>query len=93
VARANFHGLGVVDIHELLSYHCDNRSALKLVSDDNYHVRTVHSIDIRYQVLLHPRSHNRVDNRRCLARAPRIFAEDMTSDILTKLLSRWKIST
>ena len=62
---------------------CDNQAALRLAQADNYHARTKH-IDIRYHFI-----RNVVERGEAsLAYCP---TEDMTADILTKALPRWKV--
>jgi len=62
---------------------CDNQAAIRLVKSDNYHARTKH-IDVRYHFI-----------RDVVARGEASIAYcptgDMTADILTKALPRWKI--
>jgi hypothetical protein len=64
--------------------HCDNQAAIKLAQDDNYHARTKH-IDIRYHFI------RDVVERKLIA-LEYCPTEDMTADILTKALPRWKVS-
>ena len=63
--------------------YCDNQAALRLATDDNYHARTKH-IDVRYHFI-----------RQVIASgALRLVycpTDDMTADILTKGLPKWKV--
>jgi hypothetical protein len=67
-----------------MTLHCDNQAAIKLAQDDNYHARTKH-IDIRYHFI------RDVVERKLIA-LEYCPTEDMTADILTKALPRWKVS-
>jgi transposase InsO family protein len=64
--------------------HCDNQAALKLATDDNYHARTKH-IDIRYHFIRQVVASGAIDITYCPT-------DDMTADILTKALPRWKVA-
>ena len=63
---------------------CDNQAAIRLAHADNYHARTKH-IDIRFHFI-----------RDTIERGYVMFTycptDDMTADILTKALARWKVS-
>ena len=63
--------------------HCDNQAALKLVTDNNYHARTKH-IDIRYHFIRQVVASAAINIVYCPT-------DDMTADILTKALPRWKV--
>jgi transposase InsO family protein len=64
---------------------CDNQAAIKLAIDDNYHARTKH-IDIRFHFI----RQTITDGALTLIYCP---TDDMTADILTKSLPKWKVST
>jgi hypothetical protein len=64
--------------------YCDNQAALKLATDDNYHARTKH-IDIRYHFIRQVVASRDIDVTYCPT-------DDMTADILTKALPRWKVA-
>ena len=64
---------------------CDNQAALRLATADNYHVRTKH-IDTRYHFIRQTVE----DGSITLIYCP---TDDMTADILTKALPRWKVTT
>jgi transposase InsO family protein len=64
---------------------CDNQAAIKLATEDNFHARTKH-IDIRYHFIRQVIT----DNTLTLIYCP---TDDMTADILTKSLPKWKVST
>ena len=64
--------------------YCDSQAALKLATDDNYHARTKH-IDIRYHFIRQVVASRDIDVTYCLT-------DDMTADILTKALLRWKVA-
>ena len=64
--------------------YCDNQAALKLAQDDNYHARTKH-IDIRYHFIRDVVKRELIELQYCPT-------DDMTADILTKALPRWKVS-
>jgi transposase InsO family protein len=63
---------------------CDNQAALRLATDDNYHARTKH-IDVRYHFIRQTISNGHVDIKFCPT-------QDMTADILTKALPRYKVA-
>ena len=65
--------------------YCDNQAAIKLAIEDNYHARTKH-IDIRFHFIRQVIS----DGTLTLTYCP---TDDMTADILTKSLPKWKVST
>jgi hypothetical protein len=61
---------------------CDNQAALRLAEDDNYHARTKH-IDIRYHFVRQTITNKQITMVYCPS-------EDMTADILTKPLPKYK---
>ena len=63
--------------------YCDNQAALTLAVDDNYHACTKH-IDIRYHFIRQCIARKAIDLVYCLT-------DDMTADILTKVLLQWKV--
>jgi hypothetical protein len=67
-----------------MTLHCDNQAAIKLAQDDNYHARTKH-IDIRYNFIRDVVKRRHIELQYCPT-------DDMTADILTKALPRWKVS-
>jgi hypothetical protein len=76
-------------IHELFPsliaptpLYCDNQVAIKLIKDNNYHARTKH-IDIRYHFIQYTVQSNALKVIYCPTK-------EMTADILTKDLSKWK---
>ena len=71
-------------VTEPTTLHCDNQAALKLAQDDNYHARTKH-IDQRYHFIRDVVKRGHVELEYCPT-------DDMTADILTKALPRWKVS-
>ena len=78
-------------IHELFpslarptTLYCDNQAALKLIKDDNYRARTKH-IDIRYHFVRQVAQIGALKLVYCPT-------DDMTADILTKALPKWKAS-
>src|SRR5260221_296069 len=62
---------------------CDNQAAIKLATDDNYHARKKH-IDIRFHFIRQVITSGAIDMVYCPT-------DDMTADILTKALPRWKV--
>ena len=63
---------------------CDNQAAIRLAHVDDYHARTKH-IDIRYHFV-----HDTVERGKVsLLYCP---TDEMSADILTKALPRWKVS-
>ena len=62
---------------------CDNQAALRLAQADNYHARTKH-IDIRFHFIRDTVERGEIS----LAYCP---TDDMTADLLTKALPRWKV--
>ena len=62
--------------------YCDNQAALRLATDDNYHARTKH-IDLRYHFIRQVTASGALRLVYCPT-------EDMTADILTKALPKWK---
>jgi len=63
---------------------CDNQAALRLAEIDNYHARTKH-IDIRYHYIRDAVARGQISMEYCPT-------DDMTADILTKALPRWKVA-
>ena len=63
---------------------CDNQAALHLATDDNYHACTKH-IDIRFHFIRQTISAGHIDIKYCPT-------QDMTADILTKALPKYKIA-
>ena len=61
----------------------DNQAALKLATDDNYHVRTKH-IDIHFHFICQVVASRAIDIRYCPM-------DDITANILTKALLHWKV--
>jgi len=68
---------------ESMTLYCDNQAALKLMQDDNYHMHTKH-IDICYHFIRNVVEWGLIDLQYCLT-------DDMTTDILTKVLPCWKV--
>ena len=64
--------------------HCDNQAALKLATSNNYHARTKH-IDMQYHFIRQVIASNTIDLIYCLT-------NNMTADILTKVLPQWKVT-
>jgi hypothetical protein len=62
---------------------CDNQAALKLTTDDNYHAHTKH-IDIRFHFIQQVIASGAIKMVYCPT-------DDMTADVLTKALPRWKV--
>jgi hypothetical protein len=62
---------------------CDNQAALKLATEDNYHARTKH-IDIRFHFIRQIIASGTIKMVYCPT-------DDMTADVLTKALLRWKV--
>jgi hypothetical protein len=69
----------------LTTLHCNNQAVIKLAIEDNYHARTKH-IDIRFHFIRQVIS----DGTLTLTYCP---TDDMTADIFTKPLPKWKVST
>ncbi len=63
--------------------YCDNQAALHLATEDNYHVRTKH-IDIHYHFIHQTIADKTIDIKYCPT-------EEMTVDILTKPLPKFKV--
>jgi len=68
---------------ESMTIYCNNQAALKLVQDDNYHMCTKH-IDIHYHFIWDVVEWGLIDLQYCPT-------DDMTADILTKVLPHWKV--
>ena len=64
--------------------YCDNQAALRLATDDNYHARTKH-IDIRFHFIRQTITDGHVNINYCPT-------QDMTADILTKALPKYKVA-
>jgi hypothetical protein len=64
--------------------HCDNQSVLKLIEDDNYRARTKH-INICYHFIRQVAQTKVLELIYCPT-------DNMTTDILTKALPKWKVS-
>ena len=64
---------------------CNNQATLRLAMDDNYHARTKH-IDIRFHFICQTVEDGSINLIYCPT-------DDMTADILTKALPRWKVAT
>ena len=62
---------------------CNNQSAVQLTHSDNYHARTKH-IDIRYHFICDVIKRREIELVYCLT-------DNMTTDILTKALPRFKV--
>jgi hypothetical protein len=62
--------------------YCDNQAALRLIEDDNYRARTKH-IDKRYHFVREAAQTGALQLTYCPT-------DDMTADILTKALPKWK---
>ena len=63
-------------------FYCDNQAAIKLATDDNYHVRTKH-IDVRYHFIRQTAASGVIKLLYC-------HTEDIIADLLTKALSKGK---
>ena len=63
--------------------YCNNQAALKLATDNNYHMRTKH-IDICFHFICQVMASRAVDIHYCPT-------DDMTANILTKALLCWKV--
>jgi hypothetical protein len=71
-------------LHPPTTIQCDNQSAIKLATSDNYHARTRH-LDQRYQFIRDLINKSVIELRYCPT-------EDMVADILTKALPKWKVA-
>ena len=67
----------------MTSLYCDNQAAIWLTTNDNYHTHTKH-IDIRYHFIWQVIASGALWLVYCLT-------DDMTADILTKGLPKWKV--
>jgi hypothetical protein len=63
--------------------YCNNQATLHLTTDDNYHARTKH-IDIQYHFIQQTISDKHIKIKYCPT-------DDMTADILTKVLLKFKV--
>jgi hypothetical protein len=64
--------------------YCDNQAAIHLAMDDNYHAHTKH-INIRFHFIQQTITDGHIDIKYCPT-------EDMTVDILTKVLPKFKVA-
>jgi hypothetical protein len=64
---------------------CNNQATLRLAMDDNYHARTKH-IDIRFHFICQTVEDGSINLIYCPT-------DDMTANILTKVLPHWKVVT
>jgi hypothetical protein len=64
--------------------YCNNQATLKLTTDDNYRARTKH-IDLRYHFIRQVIASKVLKIVYCPT-------DDMTTDILTKALPKWKVN-
>ena len=71
-------------LHPPMTLHCNNQSAIKLVTTDNYHACTKH-IDQRYHFICDLNKQDVIKLCYCLT-------EDMLADMLTKALPKWKVA-
>ena len=71
-------------LHPATTLHCDNQSAIKLATTDNYHARTKH-LDMRYHFI-------RDLNNKSVIKLCYCPTEDMLADMLTKALPKWKVA-
>jgi len=69
---------------EPMTLYCDNQAMLKLAQDDNYHACMKH-IDIHYHFICNVVERGLIELQYCPT-------NDMTVDILTKVLSHWKVT-
>ena len=67
------------------SLFCDNQATIKLAIEDNYHARTKH-IDIRFHFIRKTITNDSLKIIYCPT-------DDMTADILTKSLPKYKVTT
>lgn len=67
----------------LTTLYCDNQAALRLATDNNYHARTKH-IDIRFHFIHQTIKDGHIKMEYCPT-------EEMTTDILTKALLKFKV--
>jgi hypothetical protein len=70
-------------LHLPITIHLDNRSAISITKNDEYHPRTKH-IDIRYHFLRHTVSQG-------LIQVDYVATDDMAADMFTKALPRHKV--
>jgi hypothetical protein len=66
-----------------MTLYCNNQATLRLIEDDNYHVRTKH-IDICYHFIQDITKHSNIKTIYCPT-------DQMVADILTKALPKWKV--
>jgi hypothetical protein len=69
---------------ESMTLHCNNQATLKLTQDNNYHAWTKHN-DIRYHFIQDVVKKGYIKLQYCPT-------DDMTADILTKVLPCWKVN-
>jgi len=67
-----------------MTLYCDNQAALKLTQDDNYHAHMKH-INIHYHFIQDVVEQGLIELQYCLM-------DDITADILTKVLPCWKVT-
>ena len=70
-------------IHQLTVLHCNNQSAIKLATDNNYHTCTKH-LDQHFHFI-----HNL--NAQSVIKLSYCPTDNMVTNILTKALSKWKV--
>jgi hypothetical protein len=70
-------------LHTQTTLFCNNQVALKLTTDDNYYARTKH-IDIRFHFIRQVIASGTIKMVYCPT-------DDMTADVLTKVLLHWKV--
>jgi hypothetical protein len=70
-------------LHLPITIHLDNRSAISITKNDEYHTHTKH-IDIRYHFIRHTVSQG-------LIQVDYVATDDMAADMFTKALPRHKV--